>query len=177
MHFSGTTDISSHTYALSEDSATGGGSQAYTIDGTAHANVLVVDGTGYFKGDKAALVSFFDFQPAIAGRYASQWISLRPGDSAGGTNYQAVTAGVTLASLAEELSLTGTLTLTAPTVVAGRAVIGVHGTVPADDGDPPGTTATVYVATSGRPLPVSEQLTFSGGRATYTFSRWGEPCG
>jgi hypothetical protein len=144
VHVSGTADISSRTSVVSEDSANDGGRQAFTIDGYSHADVLMVDGTGGIEGDTSALAG------------------------------QAVTAGVTLASLAEERSLTGTLTLTAPTVVAGRAVIGVHGAVPAYADYPPGATATIYVAASGRPLPVSEQLTFSGGRATYTFSQWGE---
>jgi hypothetical protein len=174
VHFSGSATISSQTIAVSQDSAADSGRQAFTIDGKAHANVLVVGGTSYIQGDDEALAAMFGFQPTVASRLAGQWISFRPGDSGGQTNYQAITEGVTLASVAQELDLTGRLTLTAPTVIAGRAVIGVHGTVPAIDQDPSGTTATLYIAASGRPLPVSERLDLHGATATYTFSQWGE---
>lgn len=176
MHFSGTITGSSQTIALSEDSAANSGRQTFTIDGNERANVIVLGGTSYIEGDQGALANFFGFQQADAGRLAGQWISFRPGDSGEGQTYDQVTAGVTLAGVADELELTGPLTLTAPTVAGGKAVIGVHGTVPASDQDPPGTTATLFVAASGRPLPVSEQINIPGtGQTTYTFTQWGEP--
>jgi hypothetical protein len=58
--------------------------------------------------------------------------------------------------------------------VRGIAV-GVHGTVPASVGAPAGSEATLYVAASGRALPVSYRLDRTGSlQFAATFSRWGE---
>jgi hypothetical protein len=174
VHLHGVTKSSSHVVVLSQDSGADAGRQVFTIDRTEHATVLVVGGVGYIKGDAAALTGFFGFPAVLATRLVGRWISFHPGDSAGRTNYQAVTSGVTLASVADELRLTGPLTLTAPTVAAGRPVVGVHGDAPVGHGNPPGSTVKLYVASRGHPLPVTFQVMAAVGQATYTFSRWGE---
>jgi hypothetical protein len=174
VHLHGVTRSSSHVVVLSQDSGADAGRQVFTIDRTEHATVLVVGGVGYIKGDAAALTGFFGFPAVLATRLVGRWISFHPGDSAGRTNYQAVTSGVTLASVADELRLTGPLTLTAPTVAAGRPVVGVHGDAPVGHGNPPGSTVKLYVASRGHPLPVTFQVMAAVGQATYTFSRWGE---
>jgi hypothetical protein len=120
------------------------------------------------------LTGFFGFSAALATRLAGRWISFHPGDSAGRTSYQAVTSGVTLAGIADQLRLTGPLTLTAPTVAAGQPVAGIHGHAPAGHDNPPGSTVTVYVASRGRPLPVTFQVKAPVGQATGKFSRRGE---
>src|SRR5260370_42159678 len=157
----------------SQDSGADAGRQVWTIDGNEHGTVLVVGGGGYLKGNAAGLTGFFGFPTGLATRLVGRWISFHPGDSAGGTNYQAVTSAVTLASVADELRLTGPLTLTAPTVAAGQPVVGVHGRVPGHD-NPPGSTLTLYVASKGHLLPVTFQTKAAVGQATYRFSRWGE---
>lgn len=119
MHLTSTATVASQTIAMSEDSAAGSGRQAFTFNGNEHANVLVVNRIAYIEGDQATMASFFGFQPALAARLAGRWISFRPGDSGGGTNYATVTAGVTLAGVAEELNLTGRLSFTAATVLTG----------------------------------------------------------
>ena len=173
VHIHGATKSSGHVSALSQDSGADAGRQTFTI-GSEHATVLVVGGVGYIKGNAAALTGFFGFSAALATRLAGRWISFHPGDSAGGTDYQAVTAGVTLAGVDDEIRLTGPLTLTAPTAAAGQPVVGVHGHAPAGNGNPPGATGTLYVASSGRLLPVTFQVKAAVGQTIYTFSRWGE---
>jgi hypothetical protein len=176
VHLRAVVTISSHTEVLSQDSGTDAGRQVFTIDGKAHATVLVVGGVGYIEGDADALTQFFGFSPALARELASRWISFHRGESAGGTDYQQVTAGVTLADVADELQLTGPLTLAKPTgAAAGQAVVGVHGDAPDNGDNPPGSTMTLYVASKGRPLPVTFQIKSGAGQGTYTFSRWGEP--
>ena len=174
VHLQGVAKSSSHVIVLSQDSAADAGRQVFTIDGNDHATVLVVGEVGYIKGDAAALTGFFGFPQGLAKRLADRWISFHPGDSAGETNYQAVTSNVTLASVADELRLTGPLTLTAATVAAGQPVVGVHGDAPAGNDNPPGSTVTLYVASRGHPLPVTFQLEAAAAQGTYTFSRWGE---
>lgn len=174
VHLQGVIKSSSHVGELSQNSGADAGRQVWTIDGNEHAAVLVVGGVGYIKGNAAALTGFFGFPAALATRLVGRWISFHPGDSAGGTNYQAVTSGVTLASVADELRLTGPITLTAPTVAAGQPVVGVHGHAPVGHDNPPGSTLTLYVASRGHPLPVTFQTKAAVGQATYRFSRWGE---
>lgn len=174
VHLHGVSKFSSHVIVVSQDSGANAGRQVFTIDGNGHATVLVVGGVSYIKGDAAALTGFFGFPAALAMRLVGRWISFHPGDSAGGTNYQTVTSGVTLASVADEIRLTGPLTLTAPTVAAGQPVVGIRGDAPAGIGDPPGSRATLYVASRGRPLPVTFQLIAAAAKETVTFSRWGE---
>jgi hypothetical protein len=162
----------SRTAVYSDDSADGAGRQEITISGGEHAIVLVVGKVTYVQGNKAALTGIFGFPAATATRLVNRWISFRPGD----TGYQQVTSGVTLAGLVSELELTGPLTIKAPGTVAGQSVVGVHGTVPASVGAPAGSKATLYVAASGRTLPVSYQIDRADSlRLTVTFSRWGEP--
>lgn len=170
VHLHGVTKSSGHVSALSQDSGADAGRQVFTVDGNEHATVLVVGGVGYIKGNAAALTGFFGFPAALATRLIGRWISFHPGDSAGGTNYQAVTAGVTLASVADQLWLTGPLTLTAPTIAAGQPVVGVHGHAPAGNENPPGSTGTLYVASRGHHLPVTFQVKAAVGKTRYTFS-------
>ena len=167
----------SHVTAVySDDSGTNSGRQVITVNGTEHAEVLVVDGVAYIKGNETALTEFFGFTSAQAGYLVNRWIAFHPGDSGGKTDYDAVVAGVTLAGVADEVNLTGPLTLTPPTTVAGQLAIGVRGRVPSGVGVPAGTMATLYVAAIGRPVPVAYQLGFTGNlRYTITFGRWGEP--
>lgn len=66
--------------------------------------------------------------------------------------------------------------LTAPTAFAGNAVNGVRGGMASSLGTFPGATETVYIAASGRPLPVRVLANIPGrSETTCTFSRWGEP--
>jgi hypothetical protein len=162
----------SRTAVYSDDSSDGAGRQEITISGGEHAIVLVVGKVTYIQGNEAALTGYFGFPAAAATRLVNRWISFRPGD----TGYQQVTSGVTLAGLASELELTGPLTIKALGTVVGQSVVGVHGTVPASVGAPAGSKATLYVAASGRALPVSYQIDRADSlRLTVTFSRWGEP--
>jgi hypothetical protein len=161
----------SRAAVYSDDAARGAGRQEITISGGEHAIVLVVGKVTYIKGNEAALTGYFGFPSAAAGRLVNRWISFRPGD----TGYQELTSGVILAGLAGQLELAGPLTIKAPGMVAGRPAVGVHGTVPASVGAPAGSKATLYVAASGRALPVSYRLDRTGSlQFAATFSRWGE---
>jgi hypothetical protein len=175
VHVSIVSHAGSMSSVYSDDSGTDSGSQQITVNGTERSTVLLVNGVGYIKGNDLALVNFFGFTQGLAGTLAGRWISFSPGDTAGGTSYSEVTSGITLASLADEIGLTGTLTLTGPTQQAGRSVLAVHGTpAAAGEATPAGTTATLYVPASGTPLPVSFQVNGGAGRETAAFSGWGE---
>jgi len=171
-HITFVTKNGTQTTVFSQDSGTDGGRQVITIDSTVHTTVLLINGVGYVEGNEAALATFFGFAPSEAGSLAGRWISFQPGDTAGATGYTAVTAGITLASVSGEVTLTGGLTLTGPARIDGRAVIGVRGTPTGSQAA--GLRATLYVAATGQPLPVSYQIDSQGYQDTVTFGQWGE---
>jgi hypothetical protein len=59
-----------------------------------------------------------------------------------------------------------------PSVVGNQPVIGVQGTVYDATGAPAGGSATLYVASAGRPLPLSLIYDVKGIRSQVTFSNW-----
>jgi hypothetical protein len=163
----------SQTSVISQDSGTDGGRQVITIDGNGHTTVLFLGGVGYVEANETALTTYYGFAANETGSLPGRWISFQPGAMAGGTGWSAVTSGITLASVASEVTLTGALTLTGPTRIDGHSVIGMRGTPTGQY--PAGVRATLYVAASGRPLPVSYQIDSHGIQDTVMFGQWGEP--
>ena len=81
---------------------------------------------------------------------------------------------MTLGSAIGVVTLSGRLASHGTGRVGGQPVVGVRGTAQSVPGVPAGTKATLYVATTGRLLPVS-YLEVSGSiRLRAVFSRWGE---
>ncbi|MGH3253167.1 MAG: hypothetical protein ACRDOI_44090, partial [Trebonia sp.] len=113
---------------------------------------------------------------AEAGKLAAgQWLSIGPGQSYGHVylDYANAVRGMTVASKAEFLRLTGPLKRTAETWDQGVPVYGVTGDAPSFLGK--GTTESVYIAATGAPLPVSVTRHATKGTTTCHYSGWGEP--
>jgi hypothetical protein len=81
---------------------------------------------------------------------------------------------VILSSLLTETMPAGALTKTGRTTMDGQAVTDVRGMVPASDETRAGATDTVYVAATGRPLPVACVEALSTGQVSVVFSQWGQ---
>jgi len=171
MHFGVTSTASGHTVVFDQDSSSSAGRQVITISGGGQETVLVLGRATYVRGNAVALAVTLGFPAAQALRLAGRWISLRPGDP----GYQAVTEGVTLGSVLDEVVPLGPLTSTGRTTIDGQTVVGVRGTAAASTSVPRGTPVTLYVAATGRPLPVSCQQGPASNRTSIVFSRWGEP--
>jgi hypothetical protein len=159
------------TATYSSDAGVNVGRQKVSAGDGGTATILEVNGVGYFQANEKGLVGFLGVPQALARRYAGRWISFQPG----GMGYQRVVSGVTIGSVADELELTGEVTETGASTVAGQAVRGLSGGSPVAWNAPAGITAKLYVAAGGKPLPVL----FEGGVAPslerVTFSHWGEP--
>jgi hypothetical protein len=169
MHSESTSRVGSFSFIFSDDSSASGGRQVITISGGGHMTIVLVAGVGYVRGNAAALAGFLGLPAQTAIQVAGRWISFSKGDP----GYQQVVTGVTTQSTLDEITPAGALTKTGVRTLDGQLVVGVRGTVPASAGGP-ATTLTLYVAATGRPLPVSAQ----GGQQrplTVVFSRWGEP--
>jgi hypothetical protein len=170
LHFYSSTQDGRSFIVFNDESAPGGGSQDITISGGGQMTVLVVAGVGYVDGNAAALQGFLGLPAATAAQLAGQWISFTPGDP----DYQQVVAGVTTSSVLGEVTPVGALTATGPATVDGQSVVGVRGAAPASANMPAGSKITLYVAASGRPLPVGVLEGSGSDQTDITLSRWGE---
>jgi hypothetical protein len=85
-----------------------------------------------------------------------------------------VASGVTLGGVAEQLSLTGKITKVGRSKVDGQPVIGLRGGLPPVLNAPAGLQATLFVAATGKPLPVQMQGGIGSNAAQIEFSKWGE---
>ena len=157
-----------HVALFSQDSGPTSGHQVVTVDG-AHAEVVLIGGLAYIRGDANAVPNFFGLPASQAARLANRWISLRPSDS----GYADAAAGVTLDSVLQESAVTGTLTTGAATVVGGVPVTPISGTITDPSSSQTGT-GTLLVTTGRNPLPVQVIETASDGtKSTVTFGPWG----
>jgi hypothetical protein len=146
------------------DAATDTGRQTLTF-GQARMTALVVAGTAYVKANQLAMTSLLQVSAPVAKRFANKWLSFPSGDAA----YKSISQTLNLSSLLQEVTPTGTISKLSPSVVDGRSVIGLRGELPGELG------GTLYVSTTGPPLPVEEVSPGSGGTTTAVFSNWGEP--
>lgn len=170
VHIDMTSSSGSGSTMYRSDVSSSTGRQVITITGGGEATVLDVAGVGYVSGNPAALVGFFGFPAAVSARLTGRWVSFRSGQP----YYQQVVDALTLGSAVGVVRLSGRLTSKGVHRVGGQPVVGVHGTAPSVPGVPAGTKATLFVATTGRMLPVSYQEASGGLRLSAVFSRWGE---
>ncbi|MDE3087162.1 MAG: hypothetical protein KGJ77_10410, partial [Acidobacteriota bacterium] len=139
--------------------------------------VLVIGPTSYFQGDALAMVTSLGVPGPVAQAHAGQWISLASGDAP----YQSVTAAVTTSSALEDNVTFRPTRVLGVSKVAGRQLQGVQGPVRSVGGQQVQGTATLYVTTGSRPLPLRyvEHGTLGKGSTagsldfTLAFSAWG----
>jgi hypothetical protein len=170
VHVDMTSSSGSGSTVYHSDVSSSDGRQVITITGGGEATVLDVAGVGYVSGNPAALVGFFGFPASVSARLTGRWVSFRSGQP----YYQQVVDAVTLDSAIGVVRLSGPLTSKGVRTVSGQTVVGVRGTAPSVTGVPAGAKATLFVATTGRMLPVSYQEVSGGLRLSAVFSRWGE---
>lgn len=152
------------------------GRQDITVNGD-RFTVLVIGGTSYFQGDALAMVTSLGVPAPVAEAHARQWISLAPGDAP----YQSVTAAVTTSSALDDNVTFRPTDVLGDSKVAGRQVQAVRGPVRSVGGQQVKGTATLYMTTGSRPVPVRyvERGTLGKGSAagsldfTLNFSAWG----
>ena len=145
--------------------------------GSVSTSNILVGGLDYFSTNTPGVLTISGISEAEAGKLAGEWISMPPGDSYGSyLSYAEGIHGMTLASQADALRLTGPLKRTGSMAVQGVAVYGVSGGATSYFSITKSSTETVYIAASGTPLPVSVSANSGNGIVTTcNFSNWGEP--
>jgi hypothetical protein len=169
-HVEMTSSSATGSTVYSADVSASSGRQVITTPGGGQATVLDVAGVGYVTGNRAALDSFFGFPAAESGRLVGRWVSFRSGQP----YYQEIVDAVTLGSALSVVTLSGRLSSRGTGRQDGQPVAAVRGVAQGVPGLPAGTKATLYVATTGRMLPVGFQELSGGIRLSAVFSRWGE---
>jgi hypothetical protein len=170
VHASLTAKVGSASFTSSDVAGPSVASETIQVAGAGHATELIIAGVAYVRGSSAAVLKGFLQLPAADSRLAHKWIVFRPGDP----GYQQVVSGMTLGSFLTEIMPTGSLTKTGRTTMDGQAVIGVRGKAPASDEAPAGATDTVYIAATGKPLPVACVERVSAAQISAVFSQWGQ---
>jgi hypothetical protein len=174
VHYVQTGRTSRETGRNIADTAASVGHDVMTLSDGAQATVLVRGDVAYLRANLAALTAFFLLPATTAARMAGRWISVRSGSAAGRQLWDDLSFEMTTGSVLDALTPVGPLRRTPATRVDGRLVVGVHGKVRAGTGAAPGSTETLYVAATGRPLPVSCTQIYGSSEVTTAFSRWGE---
>ncbi|HVA07130.1 MAG TPA: hypothetical protein VNG12_10355 [Acidimicrobiales bacterium] len=156
------------TGELVQDTGLSTGVQTVAI-GKERISIVLIKGVAYFSGNNQGLTKYFGLPQTLASRLSGRWISVTAADS----GYQSIINGLTLSSAIKEVAPTGTIALGKRSKVNGQSTVSVVGLASG------GTTRiTLFVAASGKPLPV--EAASSGGTGTQksgeiiAFSRWGE---
>jgi hypothetical protein len=176
VHLACTISSSAGDQTESEDIGDSSGRIVNTTGSVSTSNILV-GGVDYFSTNTAGVLTISGISEAEAEKLAGEWISMRPGDSYGSyLSYAEGIHGMTLASQADAVRLTGPLKRTGSMAVQGVAVYGVSGGATSYFSITKSSTENVYVAASGTPLPVSVSANSGNGIVTTcNFSNWGEP--
>lgn len=163
----------SSSQTISGDASQTEGQQT-VLQGSQHIKVIYTGGVAYVQGNAAGLTSAMGITSTIATNYANKWIAVHSTDSL----FKSIVSAVTLAGTLAQLNPTGTLTLTAPTTVAGRQTVGVKGGLPGTPQQGVTGNTTLFVASSDPTLPLEFSGTANEGTQHVTdkgtFSDWGK---
>jgi hypothetical protein len=153
-----------------DDISATGGRELIRTNGGGRATFLLIAGVGYLRGNAAALENYYGIPAPTAAQLSGRWISFHHGDH----GYRPLTSQLRFSGFIDEISIKAPLARRGSSLVGNQPAVGVQGTVSAASGAPPGSKATLYVASSGRPLPLSLEGHIAGAQVRVMFSNWGE---
>jgi hypothetical protein len=160
----------SKTITFTDDVSATTGREVIRTNGGGQATFLLIAGVGYLRGNAAAWVNYYGAPARAAAQLSGRWISFHHGDR----DYQRLTSQLTLSGFIHEISLEAPLARRGSGLVGNQPAVAVQGTTSAASGAPAGSKATLYVASTGRPLPLTLKGDAPGTRLRVTFSNWGE---
>jgi hypothetical protein len=143
------------------------GREVIRTNGGGRATFLMIAGVGYLRGNAAALKNYYAIPAPVAAQLSGRWISVHHGDQ----GYKQLTSQVTLSGFIDEISMEAPMTRRGSSLVGNQPAVVVQGTASAASG---GIKETLYVASTGRPLPLSLVGDVPGERLRAMFGKWGE---
>ena len=145
----------------------GEGRQDATIDGHNHLDVIVLNNTAYFQADAGAASIYMQLPATTVNQIAQKWVEVPSSDQA----YSDVAQDVDIASVLTDTTPSGPLSVTAPTTMDGRKVVGIMGSLPA--GATGTGSSTLYISTGSNPVPVAFTSSGTDTPNRVDFSKWG----
>jgi len=168
------------TLLVSGDAGPASGTQSVSFTRGSASGAITIDvigGITYVMGDVSGLENLAGLSAPQAVATAGKWIDFATTNVA----FAQVVAGVRSRDIAQQLALSGLLTLGRPRTIHGTAVLAINGTqgsTGSGNGNGTHQRAVLYVRAHGRHLPVEEDtLTAKGqpsGTFRVTYSNWGE---
>jgi hypothetical protein len=173
MHFTVQATVSPVTLDVVGDALPTVGRQVATSNNGGVMTELVLPGGTYIHGNAAALTGFLGLRAKKAARLANRWFVMHPGDP----NYQRITEQVTADSVLSSVAPVGRLVKAKKVQkISGESVIGVVGRAPDTSDLPAGADDELWVAATGKPLPVAVLEVSGSDKLEVFFSRsaWGK---
>ncbi|HUN36242.1 MAG TPA: hypothetical protein VMU95_29945 [Trebonia sp.] len=174
VHIAISATTSEGTITCSDEATAGGGWHVLTTSTGGRVSIVLIGTVGYVAGNAAGLLGLMQLPGPEAHREAGQWMAVQPGQELGPSSYDDITGGITLSSVASQVTPAGPLTLTGPTTIAGQQAIGVQGRAPASMQLPATARVTLYVSASDA-FPLRYEVSgVSGYTDQISFSDWGQ---
>jgi hypothetical protein len=180
VHVVVTTSITGKNAAVTvrydDDATATGGRQVITLTGpgsasAGHVTIVLIGQRAYVQGDALGLSGLFGLDPGVARETAGRWIGVQPGWKLGQNSYEDIADGITLGSVADEMSMSGTPTRTGASTVGQQLVVGIQGQGQASSG---GGRAVLYLADNASLRPVEYKQQGGTADTQLSFSHWGE---
>jgi hypothetical protein len=174
VHYASHAKQGGESFSVSGDTGAKSGTQTLTLkEGSTleHLTVVSVGSTGYVNANSTALKDVIGLPVATAKKYAGKWISFDPTSA----QYSELVAGLLDSQVAGELKMSGPFHYGATKTIDGKSAFAVVGSVSDNSGN--SVSATLWVPTSGSPLPIEQTTAASSKGAiagTVTFTKWGE---
>lgn len=172
VHYAETLTTSGKRLVNTTDATRVGGRQTIVLNEAGKSNTVVIEliaGGLYVKGDSVILISYMGFPKTTANQLSNKWFTIPKNNP----DYEEVGQGLTLSSVAGELSM-NRLEITRPSeTIAGVKVNVLKGTSVKTALDP-SVPETLYITTTAKPLPVQVIQSFGGTAGTVEFSHWDE---
>ena len=177
VHFSSVAKQNGAELDVSGDAGKTSGAQTLVVKSnkpTERMSALVIESTGYVKGNEAALVNVIGLTKAESTKYANKWLSFPTSNQGLGE----LVGGLLASEVAKELEIGGPYTYGKSATVAGQQATAINGSVANSSGGK--VPVVLYIPSSGTPLPIQEVT--NAGKAgsssaihgVVTFTNWGE---
>lgn len=172
VHYAETLTTSGKRLVNTTDATRVGGRQTIVLTEAGKSNTVIIEliaGGLYVKGDSVILTSYMGFPKTTANQLSNKWFTIPKNNP----DYAEVGQGLTLSSVAGELSMNESVTTRPNVTIAGVRVSVLKGTSVKTALDP-SVPETLYVTTTSSPLPVQVIQSFGGTAGTVVFSHWDE---
>ena len=172
VHYAETLTTTGKRLVNTTDATRVGGRQTIVLTESGKSNSVIIEliaGGLYVKGDSAILISYMGFPKTTANQLSNKWFTIPKNNP----DYAEVGQGLTLSSVAAELSMNRSVTTRPSVRIAGVKVDVLKGTSVKTALDP-SVPETLYVTTTSTPLPLQVVQSFGGTAGAVVFSHWGE---